>query len=72
MTRRLRLRLMAGYDGWVAIVTVVLAAITLVLPRTSLADDLDLFAQGNQMYEAGEFEGAVEAYERVVAKGKIS
>ncbi|MCK4773635.1 MAG: tetratricopeptide repeat protein [Candidatus Krumholzibacteria bacterium] len=72
MTRRLRLRLMAGYDGWVAIVTVVLAAVTLVLPRTSLADDLDLFAQGNQMYEAGDFEGAVEAYQSVVANGIIS
>jgi tetratricopeptide (TPR) repeat protein len=63
---------MAGFDGCVAIVTVVLAAITFALPRTSIADDRDLFAQGNQMYEAGDFEGAVEAYERVVANGIVS
>jgi tetratricopeptide (TPR) repeat protein len=72
MTGRLRLRLMAGYEGWIAIVTVVLAAFTFALPRASLAEDLHLFAQGNQMYEAGDFEGAAEAYERVVGNGVVS
>jgi tetratricopeptide (TPR) repeat protein len=45
-------------------VAVALACLTLVLPQRSIAQD-ELFQRGNQLYQEGDFAGAVEAYEAV-------
>lgn len=56
----------------VRLIAFVVIAVALIIPGAGRADDREMFEQANQLYESGDFDGAIRAYEVVVKNGVVS